>query len=78
MDIRTQILSGLKQITHTETVFEIGDRAAAIDRSINMLKPGDVLVIAGKGHESGQIIGEELLAFDDAAVAAAAIKRINA
>ena len=78
VDIRTQILSGLKQITHTETVFEIGDRAAAIDRSINMLKPGDVLVIAGKGHESGQIIGEELLAFDDAAVAAAAIKRINA
>jgi len=52
---------------------EIGDRRKAIDAAIAALKPGDVLVIAGKGHETGQVIGKETLPFDDAAVAAEAI-----
>jgi UDP-N-acetylmuramoyl-L-alanyl-D-glutamate--2,6-diaminopimelate ligase len=52
---------------------EIGDRRAAIRAAIEALRPGDVLVIAGKGHETGQIIGREILPFDDAAVAAEAI-----
>lgn len=47
----------------------IGDRAEAIAKGIAMLKPGDVLVIAGKGHETGQQVGAELLPFDDVAVA---------
>jgi UDP-N-acetylmuramoyl-L-alanyl-D-glutamate--2,6-diaminopimelate ligase len=52
---------------------EIGDRRDAIHAAIEALRPGDVLVIAGKGHETGQIVGRETLPFDDAAVAAEAI-----
>jgi UDP-N-acetylmuramoyl-L-alanyl-D-glutamate--2,6-diaminopimelate ligase len=48
---------------------EIGDRRAAITAAIGDLQPGDVLVLAGKGHESGQIVGTETLPFDDAEVA---------
>lgn len=47
---------------------EIGDRRQAISTGIEMLKPGDVLLVAGKGHESGQDIGSKVLPFDDAAV----------
>ena len=44
---------------------EIGDRREAIRRAIAEMKPGDVLLIAGKGHESGQIVGNRVLAFTD-------------
>lgn len=44
---------------------EIGDRREAIRQSIAALEPGDVLLIAGKGHESGQIIGDRVLEFSD-------------
>ncbi|HWB50289.1 MAG TPA: UDP-N-acetylmuramoyl-L-alanyl-D-glutamate--2,6-diaminopimelate ligase [Stellaceae bacterium] len=54
---------------------EIADRRAAIYAAIDTLQPGDVLVIAGKGHETGQIIGKETLPFDDVAVARQAIAR---
>jgi UDP-N-acetylmuramoyl-L-alanyl-D-glutamate--2,6-diaminopimelate ligase len=48
---------------------EIGDRRKAIAAAIDALQAGDVLVIAGKGHETGQIVGSEVLPFDDALVA---------
>jgi len=48
---------------------EIGDRRRAIATAIAELGPGDLLVIAGKGHETGQIVGTEIFPFDDAAVA---------
>jgi UDP-N-acetylmuramoyl-L-alanyl-D-glutamate--2,6-diaminopimelate ligase len=44
---------------------EIGDRREAIRRSVASLERGDVLLIAGKGHESGQIIGDRVLEFSD-------------
>jgi UDP-N-acetylmuramoyl-L-alanyl-D-glutamate--2,6-diaminopimelate ligase len=44
---------------------EIGDRAGAIRAAIDGLAPGDALLIAGKGHESGQIIGDRVLPFSD-------------
>jgi len=44
---------------------EIGDRAAAIRTAIEALQPGDALVIAGKGHETGQIMGDKTLPFSD-------------
>jgi UDP-N-acetylmuramoyl-L-alanyl-D-glutamate--2,6-diaminopimelate ligase len=44
---------------------EIGDRREAIGASIAALRPGDVLLIAGKGHETGQIVGKQVLPFSD-------------
>jgi len=48
---------------------EIGDRAAAIAEGIKRLGPKDCLVIAGKGHEQGQIIGDKVIPFSDVDVA---------
>lgn len=44
---------------------EVGDRAEAILRAIEAAKAGDVVLIAGKGHETGQILGDQILPFDD-------------
>jgi len=44
---------------------EIGDRREAIFRAVSGLGQGDVLVVAGKGHETGQIVGKEVLPFSD-------------
>jgi UDP-N-acetylmuramoyl-L-alanyl-D-glutamate--2,6-diaminopimelate ligase len=52
---------------------EIGDRRSAIHAAIAALDPGDVLIIAGKGHETGQIVDGKTLPFDDVTVAAEAI-----
>jgi UDP-N-acetylmuramoyl-L-alanyl-D-glutamate--2,6-diaminopimelate ligase len=52
---------------------EIADRGEAIRRSVAALQPGDVLVIAGKGHETGQIVGDRVLPFSDHAAVAAAL-----
>jgi UDP-N-acetylmuramoyl-L-alanyl-D-glutamate--2,6-diaminopimelate ligase len=52
---------------------EIGDRRAAIAAAVSELRAGDILVIAGKGHETGQIVGREVLPFDDAVVAREAL-----
>jgi UDP-N-acetylmuramoyl-L-alanyl-D-glutamate--2,6-diaminopimelate ligase len=56
---------------------EIGDRAEAIGMAVAMLKQGDVLVIAGKGHEEGQIVGKIVLPFSDHAVARGAILKMG-
>jgi UDP-N-acetylmuramoyl-L-alanyl-D-glutamate--2,6-diaminopimelate ligase len=56
---------------------EIGDRAEAIRAAISALQPGDALLIAGKGHETGQIVGDRTLPFSDHdAVAAALAPRV--
>jgi UDP-N-acetylmuramoyl-L-alanyl-D-glutamate--2,6-diaminopimelate ligase len=56
---------------------EIGDRAEAIRTAIAALQPGDALLIAGKGHETGQIVGDRVLPFSDHdAVAAALASRV--
>ncbi len=47
---------------------EIGDRREAIAAGLAALRPGDVLVVAGKGHEQGQIVAGQVLPFDDASV----------
>ena len=56
---------------------EIGDRAEAITTAIQGLGPSDVLVIAGKGHETGQQVGSEVRPFDDAEVARAAVAELG-
>ncbi len=53
---------------------EIGDRAEAIRAGIAALQAGDVLLIAGKGHETGQIIGGNIVPFSDHDAVAAALQ----
>jgi len=56
---------------------EIGDRSEAIRAAIASLEPGDALLVAGKGHETGQIVGDTILPFSDhEAVAAALASRV--
>ena len=57
---------------------EIGDRAEAIRSAIAALNKGDVLLIAGKGHETGQIVGDRVLHFSDHEAVAAALKELGA
>lgn len=57
--IRAEILAGAPGAT------EIGDRRAAIQAAIDMMHAGDVVLVAGKGHETGQIVGETVLPFSD-------------
>ena len=66
--IRAQVLTGCPDAA------VIGDRAAAIREGIARLIANDCLVIAGKGHESGQIIGQKTIPFNDADEARAALK----
>ena len=61
--IRREILEKCRNAT------EIGDRRAAIATAIRDLSAGDILVIAGKGHETGQKIGDEILPFNDTTTA---------
>ena len=60
--IRAAVLRGCPN------ALEIGDRAHAIEAALNDLGPGDVLVVAGKGHEQGQIVAGVVHPFDDASV----------
>jgi len=57
---------------------EIGDRREAIRSAIAELNSGDVLLIAGKGHETGQIIGDRIVPFSDHEAVAAALKELAA
>lgn len=58
-DIRAEVIAGLSGLQ------EIGDRRRAIREAVGMAKAGDVVLVAGKGHETGQIIGQEVLPFSD-------------
>ncbi|WP_174293096.1 UDP-N-acetylmuramoyl-L-alanyl-D-glutamate--2,6-diaminopimelate ligase [Sphingomonas bacterium] len=62
-EIRAQLLAGARTAT------EIGDRREAIAAAIGEAGPHDIVLIAGKGHETGQIVGDMVLPFDDVAVA---------
>jgi UDP-N-acetylmuramoyl-L-alanyl-D-glutamate--2,6-diaminopimelate ligase len=55
---------------------EIGDRGEAIRSAVASLKSGDVLLVAGKGHESGQIVGDRTLPFSDHEAVEAALKEL--
>ena len=57
--IRRAVLTGARDAT------EIGDRREAIAAAIAMARSGDIVLIAGKGHEQGQIVGNNILPFDD-------------
>ena len=57
--IRAAVLDGAPDAT------EVGDRAEAILRGASLLEPGDALLVMGKGHETGQTVGDMVLPFDD-------------
>ncbi|MDJ0640140.1 MAG: UDP-N-acetylmuramoyl-L-alanyl-D-glutamate--2,6-diaminopimelate ligase [Paracoccaceae bacterium] len=71
--IRRQILGG----TEGGEVTEVADRAEAILRAVDALQPGDTLLVAGKGHETGQIIGDAVLPFDDVEQASVAVAALD-
>lgn len=70
--IRAEVMAGAG-----EGAVEIGDRAEAILRGVDALEPGDALLIAGKGHESGQIVGQDVYPFDDAEQASVAVAALD-
>ena len=57
--IRSQVMEGCPD------ALEIPDRAVAIQTAVDVLEKGDILLVAGKGHEQGQIIGDTVRPFDD-------------
>lgn len=63
--IRAGVLEGL--VGHPGAI-EVAGRGAAIGKALSLAEPGDVVAILGKGHERGQIIGSEVIEFDDVAV----------
>ncbi len=73
--IRSAILRGATGATGAAEVVEIADRRAAIEHAVGWAQRGDVVVIAGKGHESGQTGGGQTRPFDDREELAAALDR---
>ncbi|MDR1828918.1 MAG: UDP-N-acetylmuramoyl-L-alanyl-D-glutamate--2,6-diaminopimelate ligase, partial [Methylobacteriaceae bacterium] len=69
--IRSEILAGAPGAE------EIGDRREAIFSAVKRLQPGDILVVAGKGHETGQIVGDTVLPFSDDEEILKAIKEFS-
>ena len=72
-DIRRAVLAGAAD--GTAEVVEIGDRRAAIGYAVDWARPGDVVLVAGKGHETGQTAGGRTQPFDDRVELAAALER---
>ncbi len=66
--IRAAIMAAAPKAT------EIGDRREAIRAAIDMLRKGDTLIVAGKGHEEGQTVGDRTLPFSDHDEVRAALK----
>ena len=58
-----------------QRLMTIADRRDAIAKAIELAKPGDLVLVAGKGHEKDQVIGDRVLPFDDVAVARDALAR---
>ena len=69
--IRAQVLEG------APGAVEVGDRAEAILRGVDALGTGDALLICGKGHETGQIVGDVVYPFDDAEQASVAVAALD-
>ncbi|MFQ1001055.1 UDP-N-acetylmuramoyl-L-alanyl-D-glutamate--2,6-diaminopimelate ligase [Modestobacter sp. SSW1-42] len=68
--IRAAMRAGAEDVPADQRaqVLEIGDRRAALAAAVALAEPGDTLLVAGKGHETGQEVGGSVLPFDDRAV----------
>ena len=69
--IRAEVMVGCPEAT------EVADRAEAILRGVDALGPGDALLVAGKGHETGQVVGDDVFPFDDAEQASVAVAALD-
>lgn len=69
--IRAMVMEGCPMANN------VGDRAEAILRGVDALGPGDTLLIAGKGHETGQTVGQDVLPFDDVEQASVAVAALD-
>src|SRR3984885_7856272 len=74
LDEMLQGVLGVSQGERARVIIE-PDRAAAIDLAVSLTGKGDVVLVAGKGHETGQYVGATVLPFSDSEVAAAALAR---
>jgi UDP-N-acetylmuramoyl-L-alanyl-D-glutamate--2,6-diaminopimelate ligase len=65
--IRAAMLAGVRDVPEADRadVLEIGDRRAAIAAAVELARPGDTLLVAGKGHETGQEVAGIVHPFDD-------------
>ena len=75
--IRAAVMQGVSGAGGADKATEVGDRAEAILRGVDMLGPGDALLICGKGHETGQIVGEDVFPFDDSEQASVAVSALD-
>jgi UDP-N-acetylmuramoyl-L-alanyl-D-glutamate--2,6-diaminopimelate ligase len=75
MAIIEEALAGVRQTT-TECIVE-PDRAAAIGLALRAARVGDIVLLAGKGHEKVQVIGDRAIPFDDVAIAADILKELQ-
>jgi UDP-N-acetylmuramoyl-L-alanyl-D-glutamate--2,6-diaminopimelate ligase len=73
-DIEKGLLEGMKGQKDLRHYIKISDRKEAIREAITMAKPGDSVLIAGKGHEHYQMVGKEKFPFNDGLVAKSIIK----
>ena len=74
-EIERGIPAGSQASSRAPQVESLVDRAAAIDRAVSIAAAGDVVLVAGKGHEKYQQIGDRVLPFDDGEVARAALAK---
>ncbi len=74
-DILAEVEAGLRKTAPSEGYSIVPDRAEAIEAAVGRARSGDVVVIAGKGHETGQEFADRVIPFDDRLVAAAALRR---
>jgi UDP-N-acetylmuramyl-tripeptide synthetase len=70
-----QPVSGRGRSSGSRLDLTVVDRRQAIEQAIGLAQPGDMVLIAGKGHERTQVIGDRVLPFDDAAVARETLAR---
>ena len=76
--IRREIVAGTAEVGPAAEVVEIADRRAAIRHAVAWAGPGDVVLIAGKGHETGQSAGGQTRPFDDRVELAQALEALQA
>ena len=75
--IRAAVLAGAQEANPAADIREVGSRAKAIDAVVAWAQPGDAVIVVGKGHEVGQLIGDTVHHFDDREEMARALEAVT-